>query len=426
MDLSSSILSILCTPLFASIPCPSLRVLLYRHLQYLHCFPKVSVPVLCTLAGTTVDRYYRIRRRFLHGLPISSSGRFPILNTSESFSLEQYILESISRRCCPTLADLSLEVSRILCHRQPQYAFGERVSESTLRRWLTRHGFILSPSLLSFDIPAKSDRYSIMLLYHHLHELCRRGQYPDNLIFNMDETWVATEEEQPFAHVVHTADSPPFSFIPPEGKHISLIACISKSADEVPSAYILPKRLVLNKNIDIHNLRGIQYWFNNSGFLTKSILISWLQCIFIPHVNSIRLSQEQHALLICDAHTSRYDPEIWNLLKSQNIDMLVLPAHVTSVFQPLDLGVFRMFKKYLKECKKLLDNAELLKMSVASFRKATTCIEIDKGWNESKLFISQWKEYADTFPEIPNDPDSSITRRSRANYVVSNFDIGSS
>ena len=104
--------------------------------------------------------------------------------------------------------------------------------------------------------------------------------YPDELIFNMDESWVSTEDKQPVGHVVHTDNSPPISFLPPEGKHVTLIACISKSADEVPSAYILPKRMVSEKLVNLNHLRRVPYWFQESGFMTKFIMISWLIYIY--------------------------------------------------------------------------------------------------------------------------------------------------
>ena len=102
------------------------------------------------------------------------------------------------------------------------------------------HGFCRSKPLTTYEAKAKSDRETMTKMFNNIHTLCQHGQYPDALIFNMDETWVSTEKKQPRGYVVHTADTPPISFQPTEGKHVTLIACISKNAVDGPPVYILP------------------------------------------------------------------------------------------------------------------------------------------------------------------------------------------
>ena len=157
--------------------------------------------------------------------------------------------------------------------------------------------------------------------------------------------------------------------------------------------------------------------------MTNELMRSWLVHVFIPHVNTIRRSRDQHALLICDAHVSRHNANVWDVLKANNIDMLVLPAHVTSVVQPLDVGIFAKYKGQFREYYKDKGIYGLLQASVASFKKSTDCIAFDKAWNESKLFSPEWKEFIDTFPEQPFILATAHSRRSKANYVVTSFNI---
>lgn len=379
--------------------------------------------MLCEIAGAREYRYYDKKSRLDKGYPYDGNGRLPILNEEESKQLEQFVTEAISRKKCPTVEDLVIEASIIASKRQFKYACGEVISVSTIKRWIADHGFKLSKPLSTYEAQAKSDKHTIIKMYEQLNELCRLGQYPDELIFNMDETWVSTEKKQPRGYVVHTADTPPISFQPIEGKHVTLVACISKDGTDVPSAYILPTYLDPDKIKETHGLQGIKYFYQRSGFMTNELMRSWLVHVFIPHVNTIRRIRDQHALLICDAHVSRHNANVWDVLKANNIDMLVLPAHVTSVVQPLDVGIFAKYKGQFREYYKDKGIYGLLQASVASFKKSTDCIAIDKAWNESKLFSPEWKEFIDTFPEQPFILATAHSRRSKANYVVTSFNI---
>ena len=416
--------SILGSDEFSVLGSPTKKALRYKYLQPIMGYPDVSVATLCDIAGTREDRYYHKKHRLINGHPYDGNGRLPLLNEAESKILDQFIMESISRRKCPTVEDLSILGSILLSRRLPEYGNGATIPVTTMKRWIANRGYKLPKPLSMYEAKAKSDRHTILKMYQQLHALCRLGKYPDELIFNMDESWVATEEKQPIGHVVHTENTPPISHLPPDGKHVTLIACISKSCDEVPSAYIVPQVLGSGNLIATHHLKRFKCWFQSSGFMTKAILISWLQTVFIPHVNTIRSSIHQHALLICDAHSSRHNEDVWNLLKANNIDMLVLPAHVTSIFQPLDKGVFTVYKRYLRKYKDRHGMYELLRASADCFRKSTTSVEIDNGWNGSNLFSPNWREHVDNFPEIPWTPVSPNRRRSKSNYIVTNFNTG--
>ena len=50
-----------------------------------------------------------------------------------------------------------------------------------------------------------------------------------------------------------------------------------------------------------------------------------------------------------NAHSSRMHEEALTFLRSNNIDMLILPAHSTSIFQPLDRGLYVPYKNSFRE-----------------------------------------------------------------------------
>ena len=85
--------------------------------------------------------------------------------------------------------------------------------------------------------------------------------------------------------------------------------------------------------------------------------------------------------------------------------MLVLPAHVTSVVQLLDIEVFALYKEYVRKYFKDTGGLyHLLYASAGAFTVATNCITVDNAWKEFLLFSRDWKAFLQSFPEQPLMP----------------------
>ncbi len=54
-------------------------------------------------------------------------------------------------------------------------------------------------------------------------------------------------------------------------------------------------------------------------------------------------SIDKHAVLVVDGHTSRYDPEMFRILREADIDLLIILSHSSHVLQPLVLTLNRLF-----------------------------------------------------------------------------------
>ena len=229
----------------------------------------------------------------------------------------------------------------------------------------------------------------------------------------MDESWVSTEKNQGKGYVAHTEDTHPIALQAEYGKHVTIIVCISKMTDVVPPVYILPEEGKEEGLKKTHGLQGIRFYYQRAGFMTGDIMAQWLVDHFIPYVNMIRGSNlNQHALLICDAHVSRRNSEVCRILKENNIDMLVLPAHVTSVVQPLDIRVFALHMEHIRKHFKGDGGLyALLYASSAVFRIATNCITLDNAWQESNQSIEDWEDRSQT----TSDPSKRQDRCSQSN-----------
>ena len=146
-----------------------------------------------------------------------------------------------------------------------------------------------------------------------------------------------------------------------------------------------------------------------------------LRTCWVSSANMIRKCNiNQYSLLICDAHVSRRNSTVLQILRANNIDMLVLPAHVTSVVQLLDIGVFTLYKEYVRKFFK--DTGGLYHLLYASAGAFT----VDNAWKEFLLFSRDWKAFLQSFPEQLLMPSKRKSRSLASNFVVTSFNTSQS
>jgi hypothetical protein len=90
----------------------------------------------------------------------------------------------------------------------------------------------------------------------------------------------------------------------------------------------------------------------SSGWIDTTIWENWITSMFIKHVNYIRASrhiQDKRALLIVDGHSTRASTRATKALEDANVDLLILPAHSSTILQPLDLTCNGIFKQQLAQ-----------------------------------------------------------------------------
>ena len=74
-------------------------------------------------------------------------------------------------------------------------------------------------------------------------------KYPNSMIFNMDEYWISTENKQYHRNVIHTNETDSIYKQTADGKHVTLIDCISADDEFVEPSYIIPYPLLNKKTI---------------------------------------------------------------------------------------------------------------------------------------------------------------------------------
>ena len=77
----------------------------------------------------------------------------------------------------------------------------------------------------------------------------------------------------------------------------------------------------------------------DSDYINSAIFLSWFQDCFVKQIGRSR-----PVVVGMDNHTSHLSTELIDYAKSENIELLCLPAHSTHLLQPLDVGFYHMLK----------------------------------------------------------------------------------
>lgn len=395
---------------------PTKRLIYYYRDLPKKGYPLIPKRVLFEEYGVKPQRFYDKNKKVMNGFPYEHNTKCPILNDNEGKELLEYIRMNAEMRSCATLTDIVTKATELVSRRDCYFLFGEQLNRDTVRDWCIDHGICFNRAMTTYDALALSDRESIQKMYDNIRMLMERYKYRPSLIFNMDESWVATEKKVSAEFVAHPPDLPPISHAAADGAHITLIGCISMSGEVVIPTYIVPFAPKSKSLLQKFHLEGLAFAVNKSGFMTGELFAVWIRTILVPWVNKRRTSPLEHALLICDAHSSRMNENARTALKENLIDMLVLPAHVTSKHQPLDVGVYSSYKNKFRELMKKVKGGVYgsLCASRNAFHVATMPMNIFNAWEKSKLFSTDYKKVIESY--LPRA--SGVKENNKSNYVV--------
>jgi len=174
------------------------------------------------------------------------------------------------------------------------------------------------------------------------------------LLFNADETEI-NRKSQSRNKVVNVAGK--YTVVPrktPGGQHVSLFIIISASRSVVQPYVVIHEEgdrsgQYADTWLDIDK---VKYYRTKSGCMEQTLFKQILIEVFIPHVERTREligGPGKKAALVTDGHISRYFLESLELLRSHNIELVILPSNTSNVLQPLDLGLNRLIKSRFNE-----------------------------------------------------------------------------
>ena len=104
-----------------------------------------------------------------------------------------------------------------------------------------------------------------------------------------------------------------------------------------------------------------------NSLITSDVFFQWLTDIFIPHVEATRETLRrrlgtfnERAVLILDGCSCHTNERFQQFLESKNITMMFLVPHSSHITQPLDLGVFGLVKRVMRDSTTYALNVEEL------------------------------------------------------------------
>ncbi|KAH7820326.1 uncharacterized protein MONOS_2234 [Monocercomonoides exilis] len=182
-----------------------------------------------------------------------------------------------------------------------------------------------------------------------LDELHEKYHYNSALNINIDEssTRVPTDSKQ---LVVRTTDTKAgFSKKSPRMMYSTFVAAVVADGFSFPSVILWPSANLQNELKSLLS-QTLEIWRKGSGLTDNKCFKRYALTILLPSIieRRKRMSLEnEHILLLLDTHASRADPSIWREFQKQQIDVRTFVLHSTHSCQPLDRGVFAVFKSEL-------------------------------------------------------------------------------
>ena len=186
------------------------------------------------------------------------------------------------------------------------------------------------------DIEEWFDKYRTTLAKYGI----KRGKN----IHNMDKSGARVGCPKGEEVVVPIEVKEMYTSSPENRKSITIIEAISANGREPPPPLVicLGKRIMESWIHD--NLKGGEVIDQlEIGYTNERIAIAWLNH-FIKHTKA-RLDKPWKLLLL-DSHITHENPDFVILAHENHIKPIEYPSHLTHVLQPLDVGVFRLWKHY--------------------------------------------------------------------------------
>ena len=175
------------------------------------------------------------------------------------------------------------------------------------------------------------------------------------LLFNADETNICLNSKNKV--VVANNTYPVASPVKLTG-HYTLMAAFNAAGDSVKPFVIIPNRS--NFPMELKEFANdVCIASSTSGWMTAKLFTLWCHH-FLQFLSTYRLTlvpEEKNlpCFLFLDGHKSRLNTTAIELLYSNNVRVIIFPAHSSHCTQPFDVGIASPFKRKLKSLFKTLN-----------------------------------------------------------------------
>jgi hypothetical protein len=232
----------------------------------------------------------------------------------------------------------------------------ERYRKTATRGWVNAFiGRHLDALQTCRSIPQEDTRLAVprSQLEEHLYilQVHLAGKCAE-LVFNLDELDSADWEDRKIRKVIAPAAVRKEDVYHSESRrprHMTLLACVSAAGDAITPMLITTTSIHaslwsrgLRQNEDVMVRR------RTPAYSDEELFFEYITGIFIPYVDAVRSRAglgTETAILLMDSALPHTSSRILQALGEKNIVAITFPAHMTNLFQALDLVFFGASKK---------------------------------------------------------------------------------
>ena len=196
---------------------------------------------------------------------------------------------------------------------------------------------------------ARADACSLANLepfYHYYSQLLAEYKFPETLIFNLDETNVNFNDKFRSSSIVRQTDPPAICAQPDRITGLTLVFCMPAEGKPLPATLLWPHPNI-PEEFKSFGAKGIRVQCSSSAWQTRDSFEEMMIHRYIPEMIGRRELLELKTypiLLLLDGHLSRLSVKFIKCCVENNIFVLILPAHSSSITQPCDCAPFAVLK----------------------------------------------------------------------------------
>jgi len=184
--------------------------------------------------------------------------------------------------------------------------------------------------------------------------LCDANDYDSHMIANCDETMLQVQSGNRIKIIAPRENG--YKFITAEETlgHITLVVTIFANGWHAPSLIIFPQK-TLPKETNFKDLADDSEYVvtgKEGGWIDRIVFEQYCLQVVIPAFEQQRLkvrSDNKRGLFVLDGHSSRWNGDLMKTFAEHHIDVVTLVSHTSHVSQPLDVIVFSVFKRNLRQ-----------------------------------------------------------------------------
>ena len=109
----------------------------------------------------------------------------------------------------------------------------------------------------------------------------------------------------------------------------------------LPPCIIYPRKTKVPQYFREGVAAGTLFCNSENGWINSEVYLEWFD-FFAKNIPPAR-----PIILIQDGHASHMSIPLIEVARANNVHILCLPVHTTHLLQPLDVGVFKSFKRLL-------------------------------------------------------------------------------